>query len=169
MKVSLKSILFVIASVLGIVAFCMLFIEPLKVDTGSLPITIETNWKDVYFGDPEAEIKGATGAAAGFILMGLGGLFAFVLALLSGKRRGIIGFLLAIVTIGLVAAGAVLVFCTKTFYLETIKTGVELIDNKVSEMISLGVGPIVGGLLGCLAALASLFALFVPAPKKKKR
>lgn len=169
MKVSLKSILFVIASVLGIVAFCMLFVQPLKVDTGSLPITIETHWQDVYFGDPEAEIKGATGAAVGFILMGLGGLLAFGLALLSGKRRGIMGFLLTLITVALVAVGAILVFCTKTFYLETIKTGAELIDNKINEMVSLGVGPIVGGLLGCLAALASIFALFVPAPKRKKR
>ena len=172
MKISLKSILFGVAGILGIVAFCMMFLTPLtvKVDSFLGGGNTDYEWQIVYFGQQDPEVKGAVLAGIGYIAMGVGGLLALIMAAVSGQKRGLLGIILTLVTLVLLAGGAVIAFCTKTIYMDVQGLTSDSIDlGIVKGELVLGVGPILGGIIGLVAAVASLLALFVPAPKAKKR
>lgn len=173
MKISVKSVLLAVAGILGIAAFCMLFLDPLKIVTttiiGDGQNVTQLGWQSVYFGDQDANMKGATFAFIGFLAMGIGGLLALLTAIV-GRKGGLLAALLGIIAVVLIVGGGIVAICTKQIYMSANGMESDTIDIIVAKgTLQLSTGPVVGAVLGFVGGAAALLGTFMPAPRKGKR
>ena len=152
-----------IAGVLAVVAFIFSFIVPLKAEMSFLGTTITENasFGDTFFG--EEGVGGALVSFFGLVLILAAGAYLIVSCFKEVKVDNV----LKLVAIGALVVGAVLVFMTETFYLASIEIPegtpaeyIEKMKTEQAEMLKLGFGSIVCGILAIASAALVAFSKF---------
>ena len=148
-----------LAGVLAVVAFFCAFIAPLKATLGTL--SENASFGDAFFGDG-VSYNGALLSFVGFVLILAAGVYLVVSAV-KGKSGK-----LNVAAIGALVVGAILVFLTETFYVGSMiipegtpEAYVTLAKETAAEMLSLGFGTLVGGILAVASAACAAVAKFV--------
>ena len=109
MKISLKTLVLGFASLLAIIAFCMMFVTPLTVNAFGMESAVD--FKDVYF--PGEHVTSAWTSVIGFALMLVAAL-AILFSLFANEKLSKYAKVAAVV---MLIVGAILVFLTKTLFL----------------------------------------------------
>ena len=142
MKLTKKSIVLLAAAVLALVAFFMVFADPIK----------HVSWKDAFFGYSVmgVSVKGNWLTFIGFLLVLGAAVLLCLLALgkLAEKRR-----LIVIISIALLAVGALLMFLCGALW--------KMLESKLGTTPDLGIGCIMGGILALLAGAGAAVSEFV--------
>lgn len=146
MKISVKKLVLFCSALFAIVAFFLMFADPVGVDTKFAGIQMST-FDYVYFGKESAAIstgiKGAWTSVVGFALILLSGIALMVLTFVKAKHVKLIYFVAFLALI----VGAILVLLTKTLWLALNNA------SDYAEMYVLGAGPIIAGVLAILSAM----------------
>lgn len=166
MKITLKKILLLVAGLLGIVAFVMMFLPAVGAQTKALNgktsvdyiegIKVLFGSKDSIAGIVSVETKGAVGAFIGYLLALLGGIAVVVpmFVIKDAKLQKII----TLVGAALLVVATVLIFLEKVMYV-----GANELGDLESDYLKyvLGPGPIIGGLAAAFGAACGGISLFV--------
>lgn len=152
MKVKKSQICLIAAAVLGVVAFCMLFLS--GVDTTVMKMTEGTSaFKLIFATEDGMKFNIIMFLSFVFLVVGLVGV------VLSFVLKGKIGKLLAIV--GFAVAG-ILFFLFNAVFSMSVEGGADAIKivEAMGGKFSLGIGAIMAGILSLVAAVASAVATF---------
>lgn len=148
MKISLKTLVLGFASLLAIIAFCMMFVTPLTVKAFGMESAAE--FKDVYF--PEGSAKSAWTSVIGFALMLVAAL-AILFSLFANEKLSKYAKVAAVL---MLIVGAILVFLTKTLWLSFNE-----VPSEAAGYYVLGIGPIIGGILAIVSSVCVVGSKFV--------
>lgn len=148
MKISLKTIVLGFASLLAIIAFCMMFVTPLTVKVFGMESAVD--FKNVYF--PEGPAKSAWTSVIGFALMLVAAL-AILFSLFANEKLSKYAKVAAVL---MLIVGAVLVFLTKTLFLSFNEA-----PSEYAGFYGLGIGPIIGGILAIVSSVCVVGSKFV--------
>lgn len=182
MKKLLKTVLSLGAALLGVVAFCMIFVAPLsfvyeRILTGET-VTMELAWNYVFIGGP-LEIPIVIGGVeiltlnfgelafnsvpvVGFILIAVGVLVTLFLAI-KPKKRGLIYTISTLLSVAAFVVGGILIYYTKDQFL-AINSLSELPDFFL-DTLQTNPSIYLGMALAFVAAFINLINLFVPSKK----
>ena len=146
MKISVKKLVLFCSALFAIVAFFLMFADPVGVDTKFAGIQMST-FEYVYFGKESVavsmDIKGVWTSVVGFALILLSGIALMVLTFVKAKNAKLIYFVAFLA----LAVGAILVLLTKTLWLAFNDA------SRYAENYVLGAGPIIAGILAILSAM----------------
>ncbi len=160
-----KKLLVLIAGALAVIAFIFSFIAPLKAEMTMLGTTISENasFSETFFGDGES-YNGAILSFIGFVLILAAGIYLII----SNFKEIKADKTLKLVAIALLVVGAILVFLTETFYIGSMivpegipAEAVTQAKESAAEMLKLGFGTVMGGILAILSAACVAVAQFV--------
>lgn len=148
MKISLKTLVLGFASLLAIIAFCMMFVTPLTVNAFGMESAVD--FKDVYF--PEEHVTSAWTSVIGFALMLVAAL-AILFSLFANEKLSKYAKVAAVL---MLIVGAILVFLTKTLFLSFNE-----VPSEAAGYYGLGIGPIIGGIFAILSSVCVVGSKFV--------
>lgn len=154
MKLGLNRLVCIVCGTIACIGVVFLFLTPLK--TELLNATKALTLKQAYFSK-----EGTIIPVICFILLPIGGLCTVMFGLNKNKAVGFVGM-------GILLLSAILLFCTESIYLtsKAINNGIPFGDiskyvDASKNMMSLGLGPILGGVCGLIGGLATPVVLFV--------
>lgn len=148
MKLTLKKLIILLASILAVVTFVMMFVSPLTVDLGILG-SEAAEFKDVYFPEEGGKFLWPSVLAYGLSLLAAIGLF--LTCLKKAKNVRLIRFISSLI---LIAVGIVL-FCTIDIYI-----GINELPSDTKDILVLGTGPTLGAIFALVGGVATLIVDF---------
>ena len=163
MKKLLKTVLSLGAALLGVVAFCMIFVAPLsfvyeKILSGET-VVYDLAWNYVFIGGPLAF---NSVPVVGFILIAVGVLVTLFLTI-KPKKRGLIYTISTLLSVAAFVVGGILIYYTKDQFL-AINSLSELPDFFL-DTLQTNPSIYLGMALAFVAAFINLINLFVPSKK----
>lgn len=147
MKLTLKKLIILLASILAVVTFVMMFVSPLTADAGILG-SVAAEFKDVYFPE-DGKFLWPSVLAYGLSLLAAIGLF--LTCLNKAKNVRLIRFISSLI---LIVVGIVL------FFTVDIYVGVNELPSEAKKMLVLGTGPTLGAIFALIGGVATLVVEF---------